>query len=194
MAAKKANRKAGTKSTKVARAKTSRRATVKTASRKVRRSAKTVRVAVKPRAAAKPSASSERIQRRSPETLRLRSFTPSLTVNDLPKSIAFYTDGLGFIIKERWADGDTLKGVMLKAGVSELGLSQDDWKLGQDRPKGAGFRLWCETVQSVDAIAARMKAAGFALIEEPTDHPEWQVRSISVDDPDGFHVTIAQDI
>ena len=32
---------------------------------------------------------------------------------------------------ESWTDGDLLRGVMLKAGACELGLSQDDWKMGQ---------------------------------------------------------------
>ena len=130
--------------------------------------------------------------RRLPETLRLTSFTPSLTVNDLTRSLAFYTEALGFFVGERWTDGDALRGVMLKAGGCELGLSQDDWKQGRDRRKGAGFRIWCDTAQDLDAIAARVKAAGGALTEEPEDHPAWGVRSFSVDDPDGFHLTIAR--
>jgi catechol 2,3-dioxygenase-like lactoylglutathione lyase family enzyme len=130
--------------------------------------------------------------RRVPETLRLTGFTPSLTVNDLSRSMAFYTDGLGFIVGERWSDGDVLRGVMLRAGACELGLSQDDWKQGRDRQKGAGFRIWCDTVQDLDAIAARLKAKGSVLTEEPEDHPAWGVRSFSVDDPDGFHLTIAR--
>lgn len=130
--------------------------------------------------------------RRLPETLRLTGFTPSLTVNDLSRSLAFYTDGMGFIVGERWSDGDVLRGVMLKAGVCEFGISQDDWKQGRDRRKGAGFRIWCDTAQDIDAIAARLKAAGATLTEEPQDHPAWGVRSFSVDDPDGFHLTIAR--
>lgn len=130
--------------------------------------------------------------RRMPETLRLTSYIPSLTVNDLSRSLAFYTDGLGFIVGERWSDGDVLRGAMLKAGACELGLSQDDWKHGRDRKKGAGFRIWCDTAQDVDATAARLKAAGHPLTDEPEDHPAWGVRSFSVDDPDGFHLTIAR--
>ncbi len=130
--------------------------------------------------------------RRMPETLRLTSFTPSLTVNDLSQSITFYTDGLCFMVGERWSDGDVLRGVMLKAGTCELGLSQDDWKQGRDRKKGAGFRIWCDTAQDLDTIAARLKAVGSVLTEEPEDHPAWGMRSFSVDDPDGFHLTIAR--
>jgi catechol 2,3-dioxygenase-like lactoylglutathione lyase family enzyme len=145
-------------------------------------------------AVAEPSKAASVKSRRKPETLRLKSFNPSLTVNDLGKSLAFYTSGLGFIVGQRWTDGKILRGVMLKAGASELGLSQDDWKMGKSRKKGVGFRIWCDTGQDIDAIAARVKAAGFSLAEEPADRPAWGVRSFSVDDPDGFHITIARDI
>jgi catechol 2,3-dioxygenase-like lactoylglutathione lyase family enzyme len=130
--------------------------------------------------------------RRAPETLRLKSFNPSLTVDDMRKSLVFYTEVLGFFVDESWTDGDVLRGVMLKAGACELGLTQDDWKQGRDRKKGAGFRIWCDTGQDVDALAARVKAAGFALTEEPEDHPAWGVRSFALDDPDGFHLTFAR--
>ena len=129
-----------------------------------------------------------RPSRRSPASLRLRTIIPSFTVNDLPRSLAFYTEALGFIVKERWNEGGVLRGVMLKAGVCELGLSQDDWAKGRDRKKGEGVRIWCETAQDVDALAARVKAAGYARTEEP--HDQWGGRNFSLDDPDGFHITV----
>src|SRR5262249_51599375 len=46
-----------------------------------------------------------RERRHAPETLRLRSVTPGFTVADLRKSIAFYTEILGFVVSERWTDG-----------------------------------------------------------------------------------------
>jgi uncharacterized glyoxalase superfamily protein PhnB len=126
--------------------------------------------------------------RRSPETLRLRSVTPAFTVNDLHRSLAFYTEVLGFVVKERWTDGSVLRGVMLVAGACELGLSQDNWAKGRDRKKGEGVRIWCDTAQDVDALAARVKAAGHALTEAPQDR--WGGRNFSLDDPDGFHITV----
>jgi uncharacterized glyoxalase superfamily protein PhnB len=140
---------------------------------------KTVR-AVRPR----------REQRKTePETLRLRSIEPLFTVADLQRSITFYTEVLGFFVSDRFTDQrKTLQGVMLKAGVCELGLSQDDWAKGRDRQRGVGVRIWCATAQDVDALAARVKAAGHLLAGEPHDEP-WGGRSFAVDDPDGFHLT-----
>ena len=51
-------------------------------------------------------------------------------------------------------DGGVLRGVMLKAGACDLGLSQDDWAKGRDRKKGEGMRIWCQTAQDIDALAA----------------------------------------
>src|SRR5260221_3493557 len=102
-------------------------------------------------------------RKRQPETLRLRAFQPSLTVNNLEDSLRFYVDVLGFIVGERWEDRGVLKGVMLTAGVSQLGLSQDDFAKGRDRKKGEGVRIWCVTAQDVDRLAARIKGAGGRL-------------------------------
>src|SRR5580704_12100191 len=60
---------------------------------------------------------------RDPETLRVRSFEPGLTVNDLEQSMRFYVDILGFVAGDRWSHGGVQRGVMLKAGTSQLSLS-----------------------------------------------------------------------
>ena len=163
------------------------------ATRKLR-SAKRTAVPARPRrkkTADRKSAAAPKLERRSrdPETLRLRSFEPSFTVDDLERSVRFYTEVLGFTVGERWTDGGVLRGVMLKAGVCELGLSQDDWAKGRGRQKGEAVRIWCNTAQDIDALAARIKAGGGRLTEEPMNLP-WGARSLSVDDPDGFHLTI----
>ena len=115
---------------------------------------------------------------------------PTLTVDDLQKSIAFY-EALGFVIDERWEENGTLLGVMLRAGDSRIGLNQDDWKKGRDRQKGIGVRLSFSmpTRDSVDAIAKRAQSAGVTLKSEPRD-TEWQSRAFEVSDPSGFMLTV----
>jgi uncharacterized glyoxalase superfamily protein PhnB len=126
--------------------------------------------------------------------LALRSASPSFTVDDLGKSVAWYRDVLGFEVEEEWkSDSGELRGVSLKAGDVSFMIGQDDWKKGRDRRKGEGFRIFCETSKDVDAIARRIVAKGGRLDQGPTDQP-WGMRDISMTDPDGFKITIARNL
>jgi catechol 2,3-dioxygenase-like lactoylglutathione lyase family enzyme len=129
-------------------------------------------------------------RRQQPESLRLRAIMPSFTVGDLQRSLAWYRDGLGFFVAERWEEEGQLQGVMLKAGGCHLGLSQDDFSKGRDRPKGIGFRIWCETFQDVDAIANRLKAFGGNITQGPGD--QMGTYGFTAEDPDGFRITIGR--
>jgi uncharacterized glyoxalase superfamily protein PhnB len=126
-----------------------------------------------------------------PTALTPKSILPGLTVDDLEKSIPFY-EALGFGVTQRWDQDGKLMSVMLKAGEFELGLNQDDWKKGRDRQKGLGTRLNLETTQSIDEIAARMKAAGFTLDMEPFD-TQWKTRQFELTDPTGFKWTVSSE-
>ena len=107
----------------------------------------------------------------------------------MQKSITFY-EALGFAIEERWEEKGTLLGVMLRAGKTQIGLSQDDWKKGRDRKKGTGMRLsFATTPGNVDEIAKRAKNAGITLTSDPHD-TEWKSRAFEVSDPSGFLLTI----
>jgi uncharacterized glyoxalase superfamily protein PhnB len=127
------------------------------------------------------------------EAVQISAIVPTLTVDDLQKSIAFY-EGLGFTVDDRWEDKGVLLGVMMRAGKSQIGLNQDDWKKGRDRKKGIGVRvsLSTSTRQNVDEIAKRAKSAGITLKSEPQD-TEWESRAFEVIDPSGFLLTIFSD-
>ena len=81
------------------------------------------------------------------EAVQIGAIVPTLTVDDLQKSITF-DQVLGFAIDERWKEKGTLLGVMLRAGKTQIGLNQDDWKKGRDRKKGIGVRLSISTSQA----------------------------------------------
>jgi uncharacterized glyoxalase superfamily protein PhnB len=121
--------------------------------------------------------------------LQAKSIVPSVTVDDLQKSLKFY-EGLGFAVEEKWEQEGVLLGVMLRAGDASLGLSQDDWKKGRDRVKGIGVRLYLETSQNIDETADRAKKAGLSLDMDPYDTP-WKTRAFEVTDPTGFKLTIS---
>ena len=155
----------------------------KSAKRRPRKAAKAARLS---------KSAARRPKRREPQSLRLRHITPGITVNDLARSLAFYTEGLGFIVQERWEEEGKLAGVELHAGGAHLVLTQDDFKKGHDRVKGIGLRLWFYTAQDLDALAARAKASGIALDQEPSDMP-WGARIFMLTDPDGFKISFSKE-
>jgi len=127
----------------------------------------------------------------SAEGLQASSVAPSFTVNDLPRSIQFYTEGLGFEVIERNEHEGVVRFVMLQAGTAQLGLGQDDFALGRERVKGVGLRNWIRTHQDVVALADRAKAAGIELDDEPQPLP-WGPMAFAFTDPDGFKFTVIQ--
>jgi uncharacterized glyoxalase superfamily protein PhnB len=124
--------------------------------------------------------------------LALLSAAPSFTVDDVAKSLAWYRDVMGFTVGKRWENKGELMGVELSAGPVTFMIGQDDWSKGRHRTKGAGFRIYCDTTQDVDRIAEGIKARGGTLAEEPRNQ-EWGARSFSVQDPDGFKITISKE-
>ena len=122
------------------------------------------------------------------KTLQGTSVMPSLTVNDLQRSLDFFA-ALGFEVEDRWEENGVMLGAMLKAGNARLGLSQDDGKKGRDRVKGVGMRIYIEAADNIDEVAARAKAAGVTLQREPHD-TDWGSRAFEVTEPSGFVLTI----
>jgi lactoylglutathione lyase len=145
------------------------------------------------RAAKKPSAKRAPAKKAAaPRGTSLTQASPSFTVNDLQKSLAFYRDVLGFKVDERWERDGKLMGLSLQAGKVTWMIGQDDWQKGRDRKKGEGFRLYCTTTENVDALARKIKSKGGKLDSEPANQP-WGSRDFSLTDPDGFKITIGAD-
>jgi len=130
--------------------------------------------------------------RKRPESLRLRDLAPGFTVNNLAESMAFYVDGLGFTIEQRWETDGELRGVMIKAGRCRMGLSQDDFAKGAERVKGQGMSIWLTTAQDLEALVARIKQNGIALTQELEETP-WGRKTFAVADPDGFKLTFTSE-
>jgi uncharacterized glyoxalase superfamily protein PhnB len=122
-------------------------------------------------------------------SLEANSLDASLTVKELERSVAWYSEVLGFDVDRRHEREGRLVAVSLKAGVVRLLLTQDDGAKGE-RVKGEGFSLQITTKQSVDDLAQRARDRGAVLDTEPTTMP-WGPRIFRLRDPDGFRFTIS---
>jgi len=116
----------------------------------------------------------------------------SITCRDLETSLRFYRDTLGFAVAMTFEHEGVLAGAVIHAGEIRIVLNQDDGKLGWDRIKGQGFYLQINVAEAadVDAAAARIRAAGGTLLNEPEDRP-WGARMFQFRDPDGFKLGVS---
>lgn len=116
----------------------------------------------------------------------------SITCNDLDASLRFYHEVLGFAVAQKYEREGKVVGAVVSAGDIRIVLNQEDGKLGWDRVKGQGFYLQVNVAAAadVDAVAARITAAGGTLLNEPSDRP-WGVRMFQFKDLDGFKLGVS---
>ncbi len=120
------------------------------------------------------------------------SLSGSITCKDLDASIRWYRDVVGFGVAETYEHEGKVVAAVISAGAIRIVLNQDDGALGWDRIKGQGFYVQFNvaTPADVDSTAARIKASGWALVDEPADRP-WGVRMFKFKDPDGFNLGVS---
>ena len=121
---------------------------------------------------------------------KLTAVMPTMTVNDVRASIAWYRDVMGFSVAREMEHDGQLMGAVVAAGAVQFLLGQDDFAKGKDRPKGVASRLYCIYDGDIDQLAEAIKSRGGTLDQEPTDQP-WGARDFAITDPDGFHISLS---
>ena len=131
--------------------------------------------------------------RKTPETLRIASVTPSFTVHSVADSVAWYRDVLGFHVKEESKERGDVVGAVLQAGSARLVISQEDLAKGHPRRICEGFHIFCTTRQNLDELAAEIRRRGGLLAQEPADQPGG-IREFSIVDPDGYQLRFSSSL
>jgi catechol 2,3-dioxygenase-like lactoylglutathione lyase family enzyme len=95
-------------------------------------------------------------------------------VRDLDRTIAFYTQNLGFYI----GLGDVL---------FELGVSQDVEAATASISSRLGL-----TVTDLDAVVADLRSKGVEIVEEPAEMRTFNGRQAAIRDPDGYVIALRE--
>ena len=118
---------------------------------------------------------------------------PTLTVQDVDRSLTFYRDQLGL---EQDLDLRDETGALYLASVevheTVIMLSRANPSTPQD-PRRSGVRLTLlfDRGHDIDALLDRLLGRGMVVCSAIGDRP-WGHRDFTVFDPDGYHVTIAR--
>ena len=121
----------------------------------------------------------------------VRAAFPLIYCEDLPATLAFYRDGLGFEVTMTVPEEGDPGFVALRSGASEIALAdvrgQETGSHGKPLTPVAGRRFeLCLEVDDVDGAVAALAAP---VLVEPADQP-WGERMAYVEDPEGTPVML----
>jgi catechol 2,3-dioxygenase-like lactoylglutathione lyase family enzyme len=117
---------------------------------------------------------------------RLAGFSAVFTVRDVAKSLAFYTERLGFAVEFRMGEPPTYAIVECEAVSLHLMPASQD-------PAGLGTSSIYVYVDDVDALHAGLVAMGCPIEIAPEDF-SYGMRETSVRDPDGNRITFGAEV
>jgi uncharacterized glyoxalase superfamily protein PhnB len=131
-------------------------------------------------------------------TIRTMSCAPLLQVYDMPTSLAFYRDLLGFEVLDTAPAGPVTHWAMLRNGPVYLMLHtkyEFDYErpLEQDRTSGRDDFILYIMCDDADAAYTELQAKGWPDIEEPSTAP-YGVRQLQARDPDGFRLCLQHEV
>jgi lactoylglutathione lyase len=119
-----------------------------------------------------------------------------LLVSNFKECFRFYRDAMGFQVgfgteNDTYADfvvGAVNISLFDKREMSEAVGTADK----QARADDQDSICLVFAVEAVDAACQQLKAKGVHLTVEPTDHPDWGIRTAHLRDPDGNLIEINQ--
>jgi uncharacterized glyoxalase superfamily protein PhnB len=123
-------------------------------------------------------------------TIRITGEAPLFQVYDMPSSLAFYCDVMGFEVVNRAPEGPITHWAMLRNGDTYLMLNtkyefDDERPARQDTVTGRDDVALYFMCDDVDAAYRELKSAGWPHVDEPTTAP-YGMRQLRLRDPDGF--------
>jgi catechol 2,3-dioxygenase-like lactoylglutathione lyase family enzyme len=118
--------------------------------------------------------------------MNVKEVVPLFAVSDMKTSLAFYVDGLGFEMRDKWEDDGIVRWCRLQIGNAGLMLQQfrteghDSRQLSEN--KGEGVSLYFNGDDAV-AFYREVSERGIDATEPQVGNRNWVT---SINDPDGY--------
>ena len=119
-----------------------------------------------------------------------KQLVPLLNVADVARSLAFYTERLGFTLAQSYEDEGTPIWAALEFGEASLMLNRPDHALcdGREARPSYGDVVLYLTVDDAAALHESLRAAG--LEPGPLTREDYGMLEFLVRDPDGYEIAI----
>lgn len=117
-----------------------------------------------------------------------------ITPADFDRSLAFYTEVIGFTFKERITVGVHPIRDIVFLELADTMLELLDIEGAVDLPSGgpyAGYRMMALEVDDMDKALAHLEGNGIHASVEPRRSPSGSIRA-EIKDPDGFSIELRQ--
>jgi lactoylglutathione lyase len=116
--------------------------------------------------------------------VKVSKVTPFFMVTDMPGSLRFYMDGLGFTMKHKWIVEDNLRWCWLDLGGASLMLQSYLPTRMPTEKLGNGVSLWFDCDDSI-ALYREFQSRGLDPREPFVGNGLWDTLIV---DPDGYHL------
>ena len=128
------------------------------------------------------------------DILSFDGLTPNLVVKDLPRSLAFYRDTLGFEVVATHPEAAPFVFAWLRRGqvnvfLNDAKAAQDEATASHFHPRPGGVGLFIH-IKGVDAFHAQV--AGSVTVVQPLETRFYGMREFSILDPEGVVITFAE--
>ena len=130
-------------------------------------------------------------------TMKLKTITPNLMVDDVNKSVSFYCDVLGFTVIATVPDTGKFDFAMIgKDSVTMMFQTLTSFTEALPRfsgmKKGSGILLYFD-VENLDEIYGKVKQSGAEIVVD-LNTTFYGTREFTILDPDGYLVCFAEDV
>lgn len=120
--------------------------------------------------------------------MAVNEVVPFFAVKDMTSSLAFYIDGLGFEMKNKWVQEGAIRWCRLQLGNAGLMLQQfrteghDSRQFSDNKGEGISLCFFCD-----DAVSyfKELKNRGVEASEPKVGNAAWVT---NIQDPDGYHL------
>ena len=124
--------------------------------------------------------------------IEIRGMSPLLSVFDMPTSLRFYRDTLGFAVVQDSGQGDESGWVMLQAGDSTLMLNtaydNDDRPDAPDAINLAAHHDTCIYFGCPDVDSAYEYLREKGIAADPPENAPYGMKQLYLHDPDGYNI------